>query len=148
MRSLTYSTHEEYHELFDESIKSKLIKIQKAIAKALPKAQKVISYHMPAFKTSEVLIYYAGFKKHISIFPTSSAVNAFEHELKDFVISKGTIQIQLDQELPLKLISEIAKFRDEEVNLKIEMSKVKTTCKKGHTYFKSLLQKTCPECKK
>jgi uncharacterized protein YdhG (YjbR/CyaY superfamily) len=39
---------------------------------------------MPAFKTSEVLIYFAAMKNHLGFYPTASGVKAFAAELKDY----------------------------------------------------------------
>jgi uncharacterized protein YdhG (YjbR/CyaY superfamily) len=146
MQKSEAKNHEEYHAQFDEDIREKLEKLNNIISKALPHAQKVISYQMPAFKTTEALIYYAAFKSHISIFPTPSGVEAFRKELGEYILSKGTIQIQNDQKMPLKLIAEIAKFRNEEVKEKNKAKSIKTTCRKGHVYNKGPECKTCPEC--
>jgi uncharacterized protein YdhG (YjbR/CyaY superfamily) len=146
MKYTEAKTHEEYIAQFEGEVASRLEKINKALTKALPNATKVISYQMPVFKTSEALIYYGVFSTHISIFPTPSGVEAFKNELADYVTSKGTIQIQHSQALPLKLIVEIANFRDTEVNEKIKALTVRTTCRKGHVYDKSPICKSCPEC--
>lgn len=146
MKNLDAKTHEEYLAHFDGELASRLDQINKTLTKALPHASKVISYQMPVFKTSEALLYYGAFSTHISIFPTPSGVEAFKNELKDFVTAKGTIQIQNNQKLPLKLISDIAKFRDAEVKDKIKALTVRTTCRKGHVYDKSPVCKSCPTC--
>jgi uncharacterized protein YdhG (YjbR/CyaY superfamily) len=62
-------------------------------------------------------VHFAAFKDHISFFPTSSGVAAFEKQLKPYKLSKGTVQFPLDQPLPLELVAKIVKFRVAE-NLK------------------------------
>ena len=106
---------------FDPEIRTKLEIIRQTIMKAAPGSEERISYMMPTFFNNGVLIHYAAFKKHIGIFPGSSGIEAFKEELADFDCSKGTIRIPFDRELPLKLISEIARFRLEENRMKAEM---------------------------
>lgn len=108
------SSIEEYFSWFSPEIQSKLQEIRTILKKALPDAKEVISYHMPAFKTSEVLVYYAAMKNHLGFYPTNSGVSEFKEELKGFVTSKGAIQIPYDIPLPEKLISDIAIFRQAE----------------------------------
>jgi uncharacterized protein YdhG (YjbR/CyaY superfamily) len=87
------SSIEEYFSWFSPDVQSKLQEIRRILQKALPDAKEVISYHMPAFKTSEVLVYYAAMKNHLGFYPTNSGVSEFKEELKDYVTSKGAIQI-------------------------------------------------------
>lgn len=109
---------EEYFSWFPLEIQSKLRQIQETLKAALPDAKEVISYHMPAFKTTEVLVYYAAAKNHLGYYPTNSGVEEFKKELAGYVTSKGAIQFPYDQELPLDLIAQIAQFRAEEVSFK------------------------------
>ncbi|HAZ25179.1 MAG TPA: hypothetical protein DCY95_11625, partial [Algoriphagus sp.] len=60
---------EEYFSWFPPEIQNQLGQIRKAIKEVLPEATEVISYHMPAFKTTEVLVYYAAMKNHIGFYP-------------------------------------------------------------------------------
>lgn len=113
-----FASVEEYIATFPTNIQEKLQKIRKVIQEAVPNAQEVISYGMPAYKLGKVLVYFAAFANHISFFPTSSGVSAFTHELKDYAVSKGTIQFPLDKPIPYELIKQITKFRAQEVTAK------------------------------
>jgi uncharacterized protein YdhG (YjbR/CyaY superfamily) len=108
----------EYISWFSPEIQEKLEQIRQTLRQALPEAKEVISYHMPAFKTHEVLVYFAAAKNHIGFYPTSSGVSEFKKELARFETSKGAIQIPYNQEIPLELISQIAQFRKDEVERK------------------------------
>jgi uncharacterized protein YdhG (YjbR/CyaY superfamily) len=112
------SSVDEYISWFSPEIQEKLEQIRQTLRKALPEAKEVISYHMPAFKTHEVLVYFAAAKNHIGFYPTSSGVNEFKKELAQYETSKGAIQIPYNQDIPLELISQIAQFRKEEVQKK------------------------------
>ena len=89
-----------------------LNKMREAIRSAVPRdATETISYGIPAFKGKEVLVWYAAFSDHCSLFPTAAVIEAFEDELKDFSKSKGTIHFPLDKPLPIGLIQKIVKAR-------------------------------------
>lgn len=114
---------EEYFSWFSPEIQAKLQQIRDTLRAALPEAKEVISYHMPAFKTTEVLVYYAAAKSHLGNYPTNSGVEEFKKELAEYVTSKGAIQFPYDRELPLDLIAQIAQFRAEEAKFRAELKK-------------------------
>ena len=91
-----------------------LKKMRQAIHEAAPKAEETISYGIPAFKLKSVLVYFAGYKDHISFFPTSSPIRAFKKELARYDISKGTIRFPLDKPIPFGLLKKIVRFRAKE----------------------------------
>jgi uncharacterized protein YdhG (YjbR/CyaY superfamily) len=89
-----------------------LSKIRNAVRSAAPpEATETISYRMPAFKYKGVLVWYAAFSKHCSLFPTAAVMDAFKDELRGFSTSKGTIQFPLDRPLPVALIKRLVKER-------------------------------------
>ena len=78
---------------------------------APPEATETISYRMPAFKYRGVLVWFAAFANHCSLFPTAAGIEALREELKGFITSKGTIQFPLDKPLPTSLVKRIVKAR-------------------------------------
>jgi len=105
-------TVDEYLSSVPEPARSSLNEIRTAIRSAAPaEATEIISYGIPAFKHKEVLIWYAAFSKHCSLFPTASVIEAFRNELKDFSISKGTIQFTTDKPLPAALVKKLVRAR-------------------------------------
>lgn len=117
------SSIEEYFSWFSPEIQLKLQQIRETLREALPEAEEVISYHMPAFRTTEVLVYYAAAKNHIGFYPTNSGVSEFKNELDPYQTSKGAIQFPLSQPLPLDLIKDIALFRYFDVQSKTNRPK-------------------------
>lgn len=82
------------------------------IRSAMPvEATEVISYRIPAFSIERVLLWYAAFSDHCSLFPTPSVIEKFKSELRGFSTSKGTIHFLLDEPLPAALIKKIVKAR-------------------------------------
>jgi len=100
-----------------------LNKLRDFILKEVPQAQEVISYKMPAYKLHGMLLYFAGYEKHVGFYPTGSGIKHFEQEIQDYKYSKGTIQFPLDQELPFALIRRILQFRVQENELKLAAKK-------------------------
>jgi len=76
-----------------------------------PEATEAISYRIPAFKHKGVLVWFAAFSDHCSLFPTAAVIEAFKNELKGFSTSKGTIQFPTDKPLPTALIKRMVKTR-------------------------------------
>ena len=74
-------------------------------------ATEIISYRMPAFKHKRVLVWYAAFSNHCSLFPTASVIEAFKDELKAFITTKGTIHFPTDKPVPGALIKKLVKAR-------------------------------------
>ena len=67
---------------------------------------------MPAFKQGRLLVGYAAFKDHCSLFPTSVAVmQRYAAELKEYVMTKGSIHFSLAKPLPATLVRRIVKAR-------------------------------------
>jgi uncharacterized protein YdhG (YjbR/CyaY superfamily) len=123
----------------------KLHQLRKFILSTIPEAEEVISYKMPAYKYHGMLIYFAGYEKHIGFYPTGSGIKHFEAFLGDYKFSKGTIQFKLDQDLPFDLIEQIIAFRVAE-NLNKAQKKKLHTCVNGHNFKKSSECRTCPIC--
>ncbi|CAH0217088.1 hypothetical protein SRABI27_02133 [Pedobacter sp. Bi27] len=102
-----------------------LQQIRETIYKTVPEAKEVISYGMPAFKQNTVLVYFAGYAKHIGFYPTGSGIEAFKEEFAQYKWSKGTVQFPLDKPLPLDLITRITKFKAERDLEKVKNKKSK-----------------------
>ena len=106
---------DKYISTFPSQVKNKLEEIRSIIKKAVPEAEEVISYKMPAYKLNTVLVYFAGYKNHVGFYPTSSGIREFQNEFGEYKWSKGAVQFPLDQPLPEKLITRMVKFRAKEV---------------------------------
>jgi|SRR5580698_8747739 uncharacterized protein YdhG (YjbR/CyaY superfamily) len=94
-----------------------LKRVRNAIRKAVPGAEEVISYKIPAYRFhGGPVLYLAGWKQHYSLYPASGTlVAALKDDLAPYQVSKGTIRFPLSEPVPVKLIERIAKFRAKEV---------------------------------
>jgi len=109
-----YTSVDEYLADQPEEIRGQLEDLREIIKKAAPRATERISYNMPAYDLNGVLVYFAGYKGHVGLYPTASGIKAFQTELAKFESSKGAIRLPLDHPLPKTLITRIVKFRAKE----------------------------------
>jgi len=109
-------TVDEYLATTPEPARSTLKHIRAVIRSVVPmETTEVISYRIPMFKYNGMLVGYAAFKNHCSLFPTGSGVlDRFEKELKGYRTSKGTIQFPVDKPLADALVKKIVRARVKE----------------------------------
>lgn len=96
---------------FPPATKDCLEAVRREIALAAPEATECISYGMPAFKQGRVLVYFAGYARHVGFYPTPSGMVAFAERFQGLAHSKGAVQFPLDSPMPLDLVREITTFR-------------------------------------
>ena len=99
---------------FPESTQKLLNQLRLMILKAAPGAEEVISYQMPAYKFHGMLVYFAGYDKHIGFYPTPSGMEKFKKELSVYKMAKGSVKFPTDKALPLELITRMVTFRTKE----------------------------------
>ena len=103
-------TVEEYIETQEETVRPRLREIRDILCKALPEAEECISWSMPTYRKGRNIIHFAAAKKHIGIYPGGEATTVFAEELAGMDVSKGTIRLPHDQEIPASLIDKIARW--------------------------------------
>lgn len=88
-----------------------LQQIRKLIRSLVPDAKERISYQIAAFeRNGKNIIHFAGWKKHVSLYPVPAGSEAFERQIAKYVDGKGTVKFPLDEPLPLKLIERVVKL--------------------------------------
>jgi uncharacterized protein YdhG (YjbR/CyaY superfamily) len=103
-----FTTIDEYISTFPHDIQVILEKVRQSIQKAAPDAVETISYGMPTFDLKgKHLVFFAGWKHHISLYPIPAGDAAFQQELSHYKRAKGTIQFPLDKPIPYDLVEQI-----------------------------------------
>jgi len=99
---------DEYISTFSGEVKKRLTRIRRLVRETVPDAEETISYQIPTFKLNgKYLIYFAGYKDHISLHPAPSGSEAFNKQIARYKSGKGTLRFTLDEPLPLPLIKKI-----------------------------------------
>ncbi len=104
-----------YIDAFPWETQQILRSVREAILQAAPRALETIKYGIPTYVQGKNLVHFAGYRNHIGFYPTPGAIAHFSARLKPYKTSKGAVQFPLDMEVPLQLISEITKYRVDEV---------------------------------
>jgi uncharacterized protein YdhG (YjbR/CyaY superfamily) len=121
MVKASIQTVDEYIRAQPEVARGALTRVRGAIHRSVGRAQESISYHMPTYKLNgEVLLYFAGWKQHYSLYPaTPFVVSELQSELAEYQVDKGTIRFPLSRPVPIQLIAAIAKLRAKEVSERV-----------------------------
>lgn len=112
------ATIDEYIARCDRPAQKALNQVRRAIRTALPQADEVISYRIPAFRMhGRIVIYFAAWKDHYSVYPLTRTLEAaFTREIASYETSgKGTIRFPFSEPVPTALIQGMARVRAVEV---------------------------------
>ncbi len=110
-----------------KEIRGTLTELRRVIKGAAPKAIEKISYGMPFYEYGGKgikgrLIYFAAFKKHISLFITPWESKTLPKEIKKYHVSKATYKFRLNEPFPYLLLEQTIRrlVQERERTLKIE----------------------------
>jgi uncharacterized protein YdhG (YjbR/CyaY superfamily) len=116
MANTDYKSVAQYLAARPKDQRAVLERVRRTILKALPRAEEVISYQIPAYKVDgKLVVYFAGWKDHYSIYPMTRRIEAaLKDELSPFELNnKGTVRFPLET-VPARLITRIVKLLAEE----------------------------------
>jgi uncharacterized protein YdhG (YjbR/CyaY superfamily) len=103
-----FTTIDEYISTFPGETQAVLEKVRQAIQKAAPEAVETISYGIPTFNLNgKHLVFFAGWKQHISLYPTPAGDEAFQQELSHYKRVKSTVQFPLEKPIPYDFVEQI-----------------------------------------
>jgi uncharacterized protein YdhG (YjbR/CyaY superfamily) len=116
MAKTDFKTVDEYIGTFPKAVQDILEQIRTTIQKAVPAAEEVISYQIPAYKFHGWVLYFSAHKHHYSLScpPPFTVFDVFKRELSPYEVSKSAIRFPMDKPVPVDLISEIATYRARE----------------------------------
>jgi uncharacterized protein YdhG (YjbR/CyaY superfamily) len=100
----------EYIAGFPPAVQVVLEQVRGVIREAAPEAEETISYGIPTYKLNgRYVIYFAGYKQHVSVYPAPIGVEGFE-DLAPYASGKGTAKFALDKALPVALIRRMTAY--------------------------------------
>jgi uncharacterized protein YdhG (YjbR/CyaY superfamily) len=106
---------DEYIAVHPPETRKVLEELRALIKASAPDATETISYAIPTFDLhGRHLVHFAGYRKHVGLYPGASGIEAFREELKPYKSARGSVQFPLGQPIPTDLIRRIVAFRVEE----------------------------------
>jgi len=107
---------EEYLAALPPEARAFLEELRETILAAVPEPTEAISYQMPAVRSNgRVVVWYAAFKDHYSVFPATEGVReALGEELAPYLSGKGTVRLSPEEPVPVALVKRIVEARLEE----------------------------------
>jgi len=105
------TTTDEYIAQFPDDVQQRLVKIRAVIKESAPEAEEKISHQMPGYYLNGYLVGFGVYKRHIGLYPKTSAMEASLEELSAYQGTKGSVHFPLDKPMPYELISKIVKVR-------------------------------------
>ena len=118
-----FTSMDEYITACPEETHERLQAIRAEIKRLAPEATEKISYQIAAFELNgKNIIHFAGWKKHISLYPIPAGDEAFEEAASKYADGKGTMKFPLDEPMPMKLVTKVIKLHLAQ-NLKMIKSK-------------------------
>lgn len=103
-----FMTIDDYISTFPADIQAILENVRQSIQKAAPEATETMSYGIPTFDLNgKHLVFFAGWKQHISLYPLPAGDEAFQQEIAHYKRAKGTLQFPLDKPIPYDLVEQI-----------------------------------------
>jgi len=114
---------DDYLAALPEDSRATLKRLRNTIKVAAPKAVEKISYRMPMYSYLGMLVGFAAFKNHCSLFMSPSVLEAHKDLLKRYDTSKGTIRFPVGKPLPATLVKKLVKARIKENEARVKKRK-------------------------
>jgi uncharacterized protein YdhG (YjbR/CyaY superfamily) len=103
-----FSTVDDYIASYSPDVRVILEKIRRTILAVAPGTAETISYGIPTVTLDgRHLIYFAGWKRHISIYPIPDGDAALQQDLAPYKHARGTLRFPLNKPIPYELIQRV-----------------------------------------
>ncbi|HRN18042.1 MAG TPA: DUF1801 domain-containing protein [Trueperaceae bacterium] len=108
---------DEYLGGINPAFRPELERIRALVTGLAPNVEEAMSYSMPTLKyKNRALVYFTASKKHMSLYPSSWAIEEFKDRLADYKTSEHAIQFTLEKPLPGELIEDLVRFHIREID--------------------------------
>jgi uncharacterized protein YdhG (YjbR/CyaY superfamily) len=103
-----FRTVDEYISSFPGDVQEQLQGVRRAMRAAAPGTEEGISYGIPTLLLDgRYLMYFAGWKRHISVYPIPAVDAQLDKEIERFKAGKGTLRFPLNEPIPYDLIGRL-----------------------------------------
>lgn len=103
-----FATVDAYIASFPPETRTILENVRRAMRKGAPGTEEAISYGIPTFTLDgRYVIYFAGWKHHISIYPIPAGDEALARDIAPYRHAKGTLRFPLKEPIPYELIERL-----------------------------------------
>ncbi|GAB4046939.1 iron chaperone [Catellatospora paridis] len=104
-----FTTIDDYIDSFPAEVQDVLQQVRRTILAAAPaQAGQSISYGIPTITLDgRYLVYFAGWKHHVSVYPVPDGDAAFEEVVAPYRAAKGTLRFPLREPVPYDVIARV-----------------------------------------
>jgi uncharacterized protein YdhG (YjbR/CyaY superfamily) len=107
------------------SQRNALLRLRALIKSHVPLAEETISYGMPAFKQNGILLYYAAFTNHMSLFVMPKVLDQVRPLLDGRSTTKSAIHFTETDPIPDIIVAQCVALRLAEIDAKLVAKKAK-----------------------
>ncbi len=112
----TANSIDDYIAGFRSETRAMLEELRAIIKASAPEATETISYAIPTFDLNgRHLVFFAGYEKHVGLYPVPSRVEAFKAELDPYQNGKSSARFPIGRPLPRDLIRRIVECKVQEL---------------------------------
>lgn len=106
-----FESVDDYIASYPEETRAQLAQVRQAIHRTVPEAHEKISYGMATFTMDgRPLVYFAGWKNHIGLYPVPTGDATFEAAIGPFRRAKDTVRFPISRPVPLDLVTQITEL--------------------------------------
>jgi uncharacterized protein YdhG (YjbR/CyaY superfamily) len=96
---------------FPVEVQDRLQAIRRLIREIAPHGREKITYRIPTLVVHRNVLHYAGFERHIGMYPAPRGDQGLDVELAPYRSGTGTLRFPLDRPLPMDLIGRVIELR-------------------------------------
>ncbi len=106
----SFETVDAYIASFPDDVRQSLEAVRQTLHAAVPGAGERISYQIPTLTLDDrSLVHFAGWKRHLSLYPGPDGDADLERELAPYRSGRGTLRFPLNEPMPLDVIARVAR---------------------------------------
>ncbi|MEU3448722.1 DUF1801 domain-containing protein [Streptomyces thermolilacinus] len=108
-----FATVDAYVASFPREVREVLGEIRRTVHEAAPEGTgERIAYGIPAVTLGgRDLVYFAGWKRHVSVYPVAEGDAAFRRDAEPYRSGRGTLRFPLDRPVPYALVGHLVAER-------------------------------------